>query len=72
MGVEDVVAMAASRSYVIAADPDRRARILAEVRSLASSAVDADGLVRLPYVTHAYRAVAPGRAQGRRPDSRPS
>ncbi len=72
MGVEDVVAMAASRSYVIAADPDRRVRLLAEVRGLASSVVGSDGLVRLPYVTHAYRAVAPWRAQGRRPERRPS
>ncbi len=58
MRVEDVVAMAASRSYVITAEPDRRARLLAEVRALARSVVESDGLVRLPYVTHAYRALA--------------
>ena len=58
MSVEDVVAMAASRSYVITAEPDRRARILDAVRVLAGSVVEADGLVRLPYVTYAYRATA--------------
>jgi SAM-dependent methyltransferase len=58
MSVEDVVAMAASRSYVITAEPDRRARILDAVRDLARSVVEADGLARLPYVTYAYRATA--------------
>ena len=58
MSIEDVVAMAASRSYVITAEPDRRTRILDAVRDLAGSVVEADGLVRLPYVTYSYRATA--------------
>jgi SAM-dependent methyltransferase len=72
MSVEDVVDMAASRSYVITADPDRRARVLAEVRTIASSVVEPDGLVTLPYVTHAFRAAVVQPAQGRRPERRPS
>ena len=55
---EDVVAMAASRSYVITADQGARDRILDAVRSLARAVVEDDGLVRLPYVTYAYRATA--------------
>ena len=58
MSVDDVVAMAASRSYVITADQGVRDRILDAVRSLARAVVEHDGLVRLPYVTYAYRATA--------------
>lgn len=54
---ERLVAMAASRSYVITATEERRAAILDGVRALAAERVGADGLVELPYVTHAFRAV---------------
>jgi len=54
--IDDVVAMAGSRGYLITAEPDERSRVLTEVRRLASTVVEDDGLVRLPYVTHAYRA----------------
>jgi SAM-dependent methyltransferase len=53
---EQLVAMAASRSYVITATEQRRAAILDGVRALAGERVDTDGLVELPYVTHAFRA----------------
>ena len=43
MSVDDVVAMAGSRSYLITAEPDERSRVLAEVHSLASSVVEDDG-----------------------------
>ncbi len=56
MSVDDLVAMAGSRSYLITAEREVRQRILAEVRDLAGSVLEDDGLVRLPYVTHAYRA----------------
>ena len=57
--------MARSRSYVITASDDERARIedgLAELFDEVG-AVD-DAVVDLPYVTRAYRAIRPSRAQG--------
>lgn len=54
MSVDEVVAMAASRSAVIGAAEPERARVLAAVRAIAETAEDG-GTVLLPYRTHAYR-----------------
>lgn len=60
MGPDDLVAMAASRSLVIAATEAERSRVLGEVREIAAAVADASGTVHLPYRTHAYRLrVAP-------------
>ena len=55
---ESLLAMARSRSYVITAAPQDRARIESELLDLFDEigAVD-DQVVELPYVTRAYRAV---------------
>lgn len=59
--VDQIVDLAASRSYVLAAEPDKRAAVLAEVRVIAQEVAQsaADGTVDLPYVTLAYRCVRP-------------
>jgi SAM-dependent methyltransferase len=57
--------MARSRSYVITASDDERARIedgLAELFDEVGAV--GDGVVDLPYVTRAYRAIRPARRQG--------
>ena len=61
MTVEQVVAMVASRSYVIAREPGERARLLDEVRALLASHPNTAGRDRvdLPYRTSAFRAVRP-------------
>ena len=60
MNRETLLAMARSRSYIITAAPDERARI--ESGSWSSSTTSARSATRsidLPYVTRAYRAVRP-------------
>lgn len=61
MTVEELVAMAASRSYVIALPPPEREGVLAGVRELIASHPDtADrDVIELPYVTSAFRARRP-------------
>ncbi len=54
-----VLDMVRSRSYVITAEPDDRARIEREVLAhvAAHPSPAADGSIEMPYVTHAFRAV---------------
>ena len=52
-----LVALAASRSYVITAEPADRERILAGVRDLAGQVAGTDGTITMPYRTHVFRAV---------------
>lgn len=61
MTVDDVVAMAASRSYVIALTPEERADVFDGVRQLLATHPETAGRDRfdLPYVTSAFRAVRP-------------
>jgi SAM-dependent methyltransferase len=61
MTVDALVAMAASRSYVIALSPEERAEVLAGVRELLATHRDtADrATVELPYVTSGFRTVRP-------------
>jgi hypothetical protein len=58
MTVDDLVAMAASRSYVIALSPEERAEVLDGVRALLASHPDTAGreTVDLPYMTSAFRS----------------
>ena len=53
--VESLVDLAASRSYLITATPERRNEVLAGVRSLGERVRDPDGRIPMPYLTHAYR-----------------
>ena len=61
MRTDEVVAMAASRSYVIAVPDEQRGRLLQDVRDLLATHPQTAGrdVVELPYVTHAFRAVRP-------------
>ncbi|WP_147918377.1 class I SAM-dependent methyltransferase [Ruania zhangjianzhongii] len=54
---ESLVTLAASRSYVITAEPADRDRILAGVRDLAGQVAGADGMITMPYCTHVFQAV---------------
>ncbi|HIZ37600.1 MAG TPA: methyltransferase domain-containing protein [Candidatus Ruania gallistercoris] len=54
---ESLVALAASRSYVITAEPADRQRILAGVRDLAGRVAAPDGTITMPYRTHVFSAV---------------
>lgn len=54
---ESLVALAASRSYVITAEGVDRERILAGVRNLAGRVAAADGTITMPYRTHVFHAV---------------
>ena len=57
--------MARSRSYVITASDDERARIVDGLAELFDEVgAVGDAVVDLPYVTRAYRAIRPSRAQG--------
>ena len=61
MTVDGLVAMAASRSYVIALPAEERAAVLDGVRELIAShpATAGRDTVDLPYVTSAFRAIRP-------------
>ncbi|KAA0024592.1 class I SAM-dependent methyltransferase [Antrihabitans cavernicola] len=61
MTADDIVAMAASRSYVITAEEQDRERILAEIADLLANDPDVTGQspIVMPYVTHSYRAIKP-------------
>jgi SAM-dependent methyltransferase len=63
MSHDEVLAMAASRSYLITAPPDERARILDEIRRMLTShpALAGAAELEMPYVTTAFRAVRAGR-----------
>lgn len=65
MTADGLVAMAASRSYVIALPEGERAEVLARVRALAEGEADAGSRVALPYTTVAFRT----RVVPFRPDS---
>lgn len=55
-----ILAMVSSRSYIITASADERARIDAELAELLDEiGAVGDALVPMPYVTHAYRAIRP-------------
>lgn len=58
MTADQIVAMAASRSYVIALEPDERTEVLRAVRALLATHPDIAGRdsVDLPYTTAAFRA----------------
>jgi hypothetical protein len=61
LGRDELLAMIASRSYVITLSEDDRAQVLRDVGQLLDTHPDtrrAD-LIRLPYVTRASRAVLP-------------
>ncbi|MFI8593610.1 class I SAM-dependent methyltransferase [Microbacterium sp. NPDC078428] len=62
MSPATVLEMVRSRSYVITAAPDERARIEREVVAhVAAHPLRAgDGSIEMPYVTHAFRAVVGG------------
>ena len=53
--VDSLVALAASRSYVIVRPKHERQQVLAAVRELGQERAEADGSVRLPYETYAFR-----------------
>ncbi|KRC63369.1 hypothetical protein ASE12_00500 [Aeromicrobium sp. Root236] len=53
--VDTLVALAASRSYVIVRPPHEREHVLSAVRELGEERAGADGSVRLPYETYAFR-----------------
>ncbi|GAA1939646.1 class I SAM-dependent methyltransferase [Microbacterium aoyamense] len=55
---EALLHMVASRSYIITATGDERARILDEVEALFDAHAQEE-MIELPYVTHVYRAVRP-------------
>ena len=61
MTVDDLVAMAASRSYVIALSPEERAGVLDGVRSLLATHPQTAGRhrVEMPYTTSAFRTIRP-------------
>jgi SAM-dependent methyltransferase len=57
---EGLFALVRSRSYVITAEPDARARIEAAVAALCDEiGAVGDAVVDLPYVTHAFRSIRP-------------
>jgi hypothetical protein len=52
--------MVRSRSYIITAEPDERARIEEELAALFDEiGATGDAAIEVPYVTHAYRAARP-------------
>jgi SAM-dependent methyltransferase len=61
MTVDQLVAMAASRSYVIALPPAERDDLLLEVRALVETHPETAGrdVIELPYVTSAFRTTRP-------------
>jgi len=52
---EQLAQLATSRSTMIAASPGERAAVLAEINELAGRVSDGHGMLRMPYITHAYR-----------------
>ena len=56
---EQLGQLAVSRSTMIAASPADRAVVLAEINELAGRVGDGHGMLRMPYITHAYRAKKP-------------
>jgi len=58
---DEILAMAASRSYLIAMPVEERAAVLDRIRQLLATHPATAGRARidLPYVTHAFRAVRP-------------
>lgn len=61
MSVEEIVAMANSRSALILAEASRRAQLIAELRALLARHPESAGRRRItiPYLTRAFRAEAP-------------
>lgn len=59
--IDELVAMIASRSYIIAASPEERANILRRTRELGENVVRHDGFVHLPYRTNTYVSEVLGR-----------
>ncbi|GAB3043263.1 class I SAM-dependent methyltransferase [Sediminivirga luteola] len=57
--VDSLVDLAASRSYIITAEPAQREETLRRVRALAERVAGEQGTLTLPYRTHVYRAVRP-------------
>ena len=56
MALDEVLAMIASRSYVIALPDDRRAALIDRVTALAERGADSHtGKVPVPYLTRGYR-----------------
>ncbi|WP_125131626.1 class I SAM-dependent methyltransferase [Microbacterium sp. 10M-3C3] len=56
----DLLAMARSRSYIVTAAPDERARIEAALGDLLDRVgAVGEATVELPYVTHAFRSIRP-------------
>ena len=56
---EQLAQLATSRSTMIAASAAERASVLAEINELAGRVSDGHGMLRMPYITHVYRAVKP-------------
>lgn len=56
---EQLAQLAMSRSTMVAASPADRSVVLAEINELAGRVADGHGMLRMPYVTHAYRAKKP-------------
>ncbi|MDP9027272.1 MAG: SAM-dependent methyltransferase, partial [Actinomycetota bacterium] len=54
---EQLAQLATSRSAMIAASASERAAVLAEIQELAGRVSDGHGMLRMPYVTHVYRAI---------------
>jgi ubiquinone/menaquinone biosynthesis C-methylase UbiE len=54
---EQLAQLATSRSTMIAASSAERAAVLAAIHELADRVSDDHGMLRMPYITHAYRAV---------------
>ena len=60
MNRQTLLAMARSRSYLITAEPDDRARIERELAALFDRiGATEDAVIQLPYVTRAFRTIRP-------------
>lgn len=59
LSAEQLGELVSSRSSIIAASAADRAAILAEVHELAGRVSDGHGMLRMPYVTHVFRATSP-------------
>lgn len=56
--LDQLVDMVSSRSYTIAAEPEVRESMLRQTRELGERVQGADGVIRLPYATHVFTAIA--------------